>query len=259
MLRALLNTPVDDGLLGANPFARVKLRLDDNSAAREPLTRQDLAALFEGARNEEEWWLFRIGLYTGARLGELCQLTKADLVTFDGVPFFHIREDAEAGKRVKNRGSVRKVPLHRQLIADGILEWIAAREGDALFTMASPVASKRPNRRMRAAGLGPDKPFHALRHTFKSAARRVMDAEWHDRLTGHAHRTVGETYGEYDLRTLKGKIDLISFGVETPAVRWSARAPLSRATRRERSRALAKLRRRGCRTPPGSRSGCGKR
>ena len=168
MLRALLNVAVDDGLLDANPFSRVKLRLDDDSAAREVLTRQDLAALFGSARDEEEWWLFRIGLYTGARLGEICQLTKADLVTLDGVPFLHIREDAETGKRVKNRGSVRKVPLHRQLIADGILEWIAAREGDALFTMASPVASKRLNRRMRAAGLGPDKPFHALRHTFKS-------------------------------------------------------------------------------------------
>jgi integrase len=78
---------------------------------------------------------------------------------------------------------------------------------------------------MRAAGLGADKPFHALRHTFKSAARRVMDAEWHDRLTGHAHRTVGETYGDYDLRTLGEKIDRIAFGVETP-VGTSAGEPL---------------------------------
>jgi integrase len=208
---------VDDGLLDANPFARVKLRLDDDSAAREVLTRQDLAALFDSVQDAEEWWLFRIGLFTGARLGEICQLTKSDCVTVDGVPCLHIREDAEAGKRVKNRGSVRKVPIHRQLIADGVLDWIAAREGEALFTMPSPVASKRLNRRMRAAKLGPDKPFHALRHTFKSAARRVMGAEWHDRITGHAHRTVGETYGDYDLGTLKGKIDLIAFGVETPA------------------------------------------
>jgi hypothetical protein len=44
-----------------------------------------------------------------------------------------------------------------------------------------------------------------------------MDAEWHDRLTGHAHRNVGETYGDYDLRTMKEKIDLVSFGVETQA------------------------------------------
>ncbi len=215
MLRALLNTAVDDRLLDANPFARVKLRLDDDSAARETLTQQDLAALFAALADGEEWWIARIGLYTGARLGEICQLTKADLVTVEGVPCLHIREDAEAGKRVKNRGSVRKVPLHRQLVADGILEWIAAREGDALFTVGSHAASKRLNRRMRAAGLGGGKVFHSLRHTFKSAARRCMDAEWHDRLTGHSHRTVGETYGDYDLRTLKEKMDRVAFGVET--------------------------------------------
>jgi integrase len=133
------------------------------------------------------------------------------------VPFLQFREDAASGLRVKNRGSVRKVPLHQQLLADGLLEWTAGRDGDALFTMASTVASKRLNRRMRAAGLGPDKPFHALRHTFKSAARRVTGAEWHARITGHAHRTVGETYGDYDLRTLKEKVDLIWFGFETPA------------------------------------------
>ena len=44
-------------------------------------------------------------------------------------------------------------------------------------------------------------PETLRRHTFKTAARRCMGAEWHDRLTGHAHRTVGETYGDYDLRT----------------------------------------------------------
>ena len=224
MLRALLNTAMDDGLLEANPFARVKLRLDDDSAAREVLTRQDLAALFGSVRDEEEWWLFRIGLYTGARLGEICPLTKADLLTLDGVPVLHIREDAETGKRVKNRGSVRKVPLHQQLIADGILDWIASREGDALFTMPSPVASKRLNRRMRAVGLGAGKPFHSLRHTFKAAARRCMDAEWHDRLTGHAHRTVGETYGDYDLRTLKEKLCTLAFGIEASAYMALARA-----------------------------------
>ena len=51
-----------------------------------------------------------------------------------------------------------------------------------------------------------------------------MDAEWHDRLTGHAHRTVGETYGDYDLRTLKEKIDRVAFGIEASAYMALARA-----------------------------------
>jgi hypothetical protein len=56
----------------------------------------------------------------------------------------------------------------------------------------------------------------------RSAGRLTLRFNWYsgwssDRgwcITGHAHRTVGETYGEYDLRTLKEKIDLVRFGVE---------------------------------------------
>ena len=204
---------MDDGLLEANPFARVKLRLDDNSSAREVLTRQDLAALFDSVHDAEEWWLFRIGLYTGARLGEICPLTKADLVTLDGVPLFHIREDAEAGKRVKiaaRCGRCRSIASSSQTAC-----WSGSPGAKA--TLCSPWRARRKQASEPAdarGGPGPDKPFHSLRHTFKTAARRVMGAEWHDRITGHAHRTVGETYGDYDLRTLKEKMDLIAFGIE---------------------------------------------
>ena len=60
-------------------------------------------------------------------------------------------------------------------------------------------------------------PETLRRHTFKTAARSCMDSSWHDRLTGHAHRTVGETYGDYDPATMKRKMDMISFGLETQA------------------------------------------
>ena len=217
MLRALFGVAVDDGLLDANPFSRVKLKLDDDSERREVLTASDLKALFGTLADEQEWWIARIALYTGARLGEVCQLTRGDLGHADGVAYLHIREDAAAGKSVKTRGSIRKVPLHRQLVADGLLDWIGQRPGEALFAVASAPASKRLNRRMREAGLGEGKVFHSLRHTFKGQARRHMATEWHDRLTGHASKTVGETYGDYDLATLKAKLDLVSFGIEAPA------------------------------------------
>ena len=45
----------------------------------------------------------------------------------------------------------------------------------------------------------------------KGAARRHMHMEWHDRLTGHAAKSIGQGYGDYDLRTLKEKIDLDCF------------------------------------------------
>ncbi|MFC7541264.1 site-specific integrase [Siccirubricoccus deserti] len=193
------------------------MTLADDSERRSVLTTDDLEALFAKLRGrEEEWWITRIGLYSGARLAEICQLAKDDFVTVAGVPAFHIRADAEAGTSVKTRSSIRLVPVHRQLIADGLLEWVQARKAERLFSMSGAVASKRLARVFDGAGLGDDKVFHSLRHTFKGAARRQMGEEWHDRLTGHASKSVGQDYGDYDLRTLKEKIDQIAFGTEAP-------------------------------------------
>ncbi|MFC7688850.1 tyrosine-type recombinase/integrase [Paeniroseomonas aquatica] len=213
MLGALMSVAVNDRLVEDNPFARVKISLNDDSAAREVLTSNDLAKVF-GKLPLEEWWIARIGLYSGARLGEICQLTKGDIQIIDGVACIVIRPDAEAGKSVKTRSSIRKVPIHRQLFADGLLEWVEGRPGDRLFTFDHAAASKRLNRRMRDAGMGEGKVFHSFRHTFKGVARRYMEQEWHDHLTGHAAASVGQTYGDYDLRTLKEKLDLIDFGFD---------------------------------------------
>lgn len=213
MVRALMTVATADALIADDPFEKVKLgRLADDAEARDDLTKADFKALF--ARLEgEEWWLVRLGLYTGARLGELCQLTKADAILEEGVLFLSISEDAEGGKRVKTRNAVRKVPVHRQLLADGFGEWLAAKSTDRLFPWDSAVASKRLMRRFRDAGLGKGKVVHSLRHTFISAARIVMEEEWREKLTGHRSQRVGRAYGGY--ADMKAKMDLVRFGLET--------------------------------------------
>lgn len=213
MIRTLMSVAREDALIEDAPFEKVRLgKLADDAEAREDLTKTDLKALF--ARLEgDEWWLVRLGLYTGARLGELCQLTKADVVAEEGVLFLSVSADAEAGRTVKTRNSVRRVPVHKQLLADGFEEWVAERPGDRLFPWESAVASKRLMRRFRDAGLGKGKVFHSLRHTFISAARTVMEEEWREKLTGHRSQRVGRAYGGY--ADLKAKIDLVSFGLET--------------------------------------------
>jgi integrase len=145
----------------------------------------------------------------------MCQLTKADLAERDGVAYLRIRADQAKGQRVKNRNSVRDVPLHRQLLADGLVAWARSRPGDRLFSYPSAVASKRLLRRFAKMGLGEGKVVHSLRHTFKTAARGVMGQEWHDALTGHAGASVSNGYGRFPVADLKAKIDLIAFGVET--------------------------------------------
>jgi integrase len=132
------------------------------------------------------------------------------------VAYLRIRADQAKGQRVKNRGSVRDVPLHRQLLADGFVAWARSRPGERLFSLSSAVASKRLLRRFAKMGLGEGKVVHSLRHTFKTAARGVMGQEWHDALTGHAGASVSNGYGRFPVPALKAKIDLIAFGIETP-------------------------------------------
>jgi len=213
MVRSLLTVAKEDGLLATNPFEQVKLgRLKDDAESREVLTRDDLIKIFSSLEGDE-WWLVRMALYTGARLGELCQLREENIIRETGAIFLHITDDPEMGKTVKTRNSVRRVPVHRQLIADGFEEWLASRSDLQLFPFTSSVASKRLNRRFKAAGIGEGKVVHSLRHTFIGAARQVMEEDYRERITGHKSQRVSRTYGDY--ADLKAKIDLVRFGTES--------------------------------------------
>jgi integrase len=211
MVSAAMGIGADQGLI-ENPFAKVKLgRLADDAAPREVFSRDDLIRIF-AALEGEEWWLARLGLYTGARLGELHQLDKADLIVEADALFLHIRDDRETGKSVKTRNSVRKVPVHCQLLADGFEEWARSRPEHRLFSGTAAAASKRLNRRLDDLGLGEEKVFHSFRHTFITGARPAMDEAYWEKITGHKSQRVSRAYG--DFTDLKAKIDRVNFGIE---------------------------------------------
>ena len=57
------------------------------------------------------FWIPLLGLYTGARLEELCQLLVEDVVKRDGIWCLDMRDDNAERKSVKT-GERRIVPLH---------------------------------------------------------------------------------------------------------------------------------------------------
>jgi integrase len=71
------------------------------------------------------YWLPLLGLFTGARINELCQLSLTDIRQTDsGVWYLDINEgDEESLKKVKNASSLRRVPLHPLLIHCGLIQW----------------------------------------------------------------------------------------------------------------------------------------
>ncbi|WP_186766593.1 hypothetical protein [Puniceibacterium confluentis] len=65
-------------------------------------------------------WATLIAVYSGARLNEVCQLDVSDLQQQDGTWIFNMMDEGEGNKRFKNAASIRKVPVHAELIRLGL-------------------------------------------------------------------------------------------------------------------------------------------
>jgi integrase len=220
------NGIIPDDVPWADPFSN--MRLEEPEPEREPWEPSELRVLFsspvftEGARpraggGEAAFWLPLLGIFTGARLGELAPLTAADLSADDttGIVTLSIIEDLETGKRLKTRGSRRVIPIHHSLAHLGFVDFVkrAAQErgNDArLFPLLNPGPrggfgegwSKWFGRYIRTLGItNKDRVFHSFRHGFKDALRAARVSEdVNDALTGHAGGgSVGRSYGAKDM------------------------------------------------------------
>jgi integrase len=151
------------------------------------------------------YWLPLMGIFTGARINELCQLRLNDVLqTEAGTWYFDINENTadKSLKRQKDDAkcwSKRKVPLHPMLIDLGFIPW-CERLREEGFVRVFPELSwnpkthyaKEPIRAMSQfflkLGMPRDntKVFHSFRHGFNNAMlRTTCSAEWRKRLMGH--------------------------------------------------------------------------
>ena len=220
---------VDYKHIARNPFADVKVtvpkkrRLRETQAFRPQEARiilqaasavTDLRTPTEAAKRWVPW----LCAYSGARPGEVTQLRAQDVIEQDGVRYA-IRITPEAGT-VKG-GAARTVPLHKHVVAQGFLKFVARHGRGPLFYKPDksaadedPIKQKKPRAaqaRQRLAdwvrGLGVDDPHispnHAWRHTFKQIADRAGISErMSDYITGHAHKSVGASYGAPSLEDM---------------------------------------------------------
>ena len=174
-----------------NPFSGRSLDESDGQK-REPFTNEELARLFGAAEHAQRqyttaysYWLPLMGLLTGARLNELCQLHLSDFEEVGGIYCINIK-DAEEGQRLKNKGAKRLVPIHDKLIEVGLIRYIdrlRAQGHDRLFPtlqLTDEGYGKMPSRwfgrfKERCGIMAKQtKVFHSFRHTFISS---LLDIE----------------------------------------------------------------------------------
>ena len=201
--------------------------MKEDDPVREPWEIAELRILFTSpvfidqarpvaGRGEAAYWLPLLGLFSGARQGELAPLTASNVVKDEtaGVYTIAIAEDETRGVRLKTASSRRIVPVHPELQRLGFLRFVEGRreaEGPsaALFPLLTPGPrggyaegwSKWFGRYIRSIGIANKASvFHSFRHSFKDALRAAgVSEDLNDALTGHSGGGVGRSYGAKDV------------------------------------------------------------
>jgi integrase len=253
-LSASIRTFRDQGFPAALTVEGIKYTGDrkERDHAQRPFKQSELERLFCGAEYQQFaadptqhhcYWLPLIGLYTGARINEVCQLNpQCDIRQEHGIWVFDITEasesDARVKKSVKNKPSRRLLPIHSQLINLGLLAYVKSRKesGDKLlFPMWAPSAAGRAaalaerwfRKLLSDLGLRDETPkarlvgFHAFRSTLLNRALNLGVTNAYT-LTGHSSPhvsgVVGGYQGDVDLAVKQQLMEKIRFDLQPPQI-----------------------------------------
>ncbi len=182
-----------------------KLRITKGAdSSREALSPEQVAELMAKAQKAESWvqWSASLGALTGARIGELHQLTKEDVRRVGAVWVIDI--NSRDGKALKNRYSARLVPLVDGVYGfdlEAFLRFVEAKtEGARLFDHGYGYFSQVNNSFLRTAlGLEADRvqSFHSLRHSMASRLKACgVPAGIAQDILGHSSQSISyDLYG----------------------------------------------------------------
>ena len=228
----------DNGYLTNNIFSR--LGVPDKVAAkskRDSFTAEQLGVIFtsevfasvadrarldNGSQAIDDFWITLIGYFTGMRLGEIAQLSVADVRQEHGVWVFEIHDRGD--NRLKTANSKRRVPIHRELLRLGLIQYrdaISVGGNKELFPRVTPASdgyessaySKRFSRFLKRIGIKVDRrlSFHSFRHTMKDMLRSAGVEESVQReLLGHEDGSAAAQYGRgYSMGQLKEQLERV--------------------------------------------------
>lgn len=243
-MTAVINWAIDNGYYNKNnPFTGTKLKESKNKEKpREPFSTQQLQILFsspvytgcksKGRRTEKGgniikdslYWLPILSLFSGARMQELCQLRFEDIIEIDKIPCFKI-SDEEYDQSTKSSSSIRTIPIHKQVIELGFLDYVKKQQSGRLFPCIemsksgnySNTFSKRFGRYMDSCFTNKGKTsFHSFRHTIADAFRDAgVQEEIANLVTGHKNKSVYSNYGSSDkTKLLKKHLDKVTYDID---------------------------------------------
>lgn len=208
------------------------------TARRRPLSDDELKKLFSTelhtryvlpkvpkAGRDAAYWIPLLGAFTGARLGELCQLRTVDIQTIEGVHVLVLTDDGE-GQSIKSAAGHRTVPIHSELLRLGFMEYAKSttEAGNDSLWPHLPLRKGKPSDyfgrwfrdfREDLELHGPGLPtFHYFRHTVRPLMRRAGFSEsTQDKVTGHETQgSVGTVvYDHWTLEEVRAAVEAIKY------------------------------------------------
>ena len=177
------------------------------------------------------FWLPLLALFQGVRLAEACQLYSHDVGEEDGIPYISITlgetEDEREIKSLKTKSSNRKVPVHKELIRMGFMNYVDSMKGEGeerLFPEISISAggslsenmTKWFSRFVESVFQMKVATFHSLRHTYRDGLRNsaLTTTEVAEALGGWGigGRSLEAHYGKgYKLKVLQDEIEKLEY------------------------------------------------
>ncbi|MFA0672542.1 site-specific integrase [Vibrio splendidus] len=214
-------------LTDINPFKGMRFKKNrKDSEAKNAYSHTDLQKLFSSEIHTQKkykhphyYWLPLLGLYTGARLNELCQLYREDIFKQNGTWVIRI-DDKLAGQRLKNNSSRRLVPIHSKLLDLGFIEYINSVQHERIFPALKQerdgygtAASKWFGRLKTKLGFNRGHDFHSFRHTVATQLKNAdVSAVIAGEILGHTQNNI--TYDRYgkslDIHLLSQTINILS-------------------------------------------------
>lgn len=225
---AIFNNAVDHNKLKYSIFRNINVDYEVKNFAL--FTHKELCEIFGkelpvDIKMPSHYWVPLIGLFAGMRRSEIFFRTVADIKDDGGVWFFDVHRLGDSD--TKNKGSVRRVPIHSKLIKLGFLDFVEKvrkERGDKarLFIEYSDHGGQAGNKFTDFFGNYLDsieitarsKVFHSFRTTFINALEALeVQTVKIQRLVGHVTGTVAlDTYGgQSDVRVYSDEIEKLNF------------------------------------------------
>ena len=236
-----------------NPIDEIDIPVFETSKASakyQSFTVQQLQKIFHSEFYSKHWdnnkqkrdffWIGLLGLYTGARLNEICQLQFDDIQEEEGIKFISINDNN--GKHVKTKAGIRKIPIHNEPVKLGFLNFVRLMQkqshgkNNRIFTDLVPNTrgelSAQPSKwfgklldsiGLKEKGL----VFHSFRHTVRTILRNNnCPIDRVQRLCGwEGANSLSEHYGTISIKVLANELNekLVYEGLLLPIlVLWHA-------------------------------------